>query len=115
MVTCQHCGADIPANARFCPRCGNYAGEPVEKTRWQGIGDLRRSGRRYRQSAGWAPKTGLLKVIMLGLLVIYAGIIMYLASSGMTSLVGRHNAWAYLLAGLGAYLFARFAIGYLMR
>ncbi|WP_148266589.1 zinc ribbon domain-containing protein [Methanocella arvoryzae] len=108
MVTCQHCGADIPAGARFCPRCGSYAGGPFEKA----YGEIKRG---YRKNTRWSRQQGLLKMIMLALLVIYAGAIMYLTSSSLTSLIGRHNAWAYLLAGLVAYLIIRVAARYLMR
>ncbi|WP_424358314.1 zinc ribbon domain-containing protein [Methanocella sp. MCL-LM] len=113
MVTCLNCGADIPIDARFCPKCGNPVNEPFDKTCREMRRELGKSRHGYRQSTGWSPHLGLLNAIMLGLLVIYAGAIMYLASSGMTGLVGRNNAWAYLLAGLGAYLFARIVIRYL--
>lgn len=115
MVTCRNCESDIPVNARFCPKCGNPVNEPLEKTYRDMRRELRETGQGHRKSTRWSPQLGLLKMILLGLLVIYAGTIMYLASSGLTSLIGRNNAWAYLLAGLGAYLFVRVAIRYLMR
>ena len=34
MVTCKHCGAEIAANAKSCPKCGGINKKPFYKKWW---------------------------------------------------------------------------------
>lgn len=114
MVTCPNCGAETPENAEFCPKCGNPLNRPFEKSYKEMRREFRESRHTYRRGMWWSPEWSLLNAIMAGLLVIYIGAIIYLASSGLTSLVVRSNVWAYLLIGLGAFLFIRSVARYLI-
>lgn len=34
MVTCKHCGAEIAASAKMCPKCGSKISKPIYKRPW---------------------------------------------------------------------------------
>ena len=34
MITCKHCGAEIAAGAKVCPRCGGKNSKPIYKRPW---------------------------------------------------------------------------------
>jgi len=115
MVSCSSCGAEVPPDAQFCPKCGSPTA-PLPGSDWR---DSRREYRAFRRSyrwnSQWSPEWGLISAVLAGLLVIYVGAIMYIASSGLSDLVTWSNFWAWLLIGLGGFMFtrsaARFATG----
>ena len=34
MVTCKHCGTEIAASAKVCPKCGGKNKKPIYKRPW---------------------------------------------------------------------------------
>ncbi|HMK45417.1 MAG TPA: zinc-ribbon domain-containing protein [Methanocella sp.] len=115
MVLCSNCGAEVPSDAQFCPKCGSPTA-PLPGSDWREKRREYRAFRRsYRWNLQWSPEWGLINAVFVGLLVIYAGSIMYLASAGLSSLITWSNFWAWLLIGLGGLMFlrsvARFVIG----
>ncbi len=112
MITCQNCGVELPPDASFCPKCGSRVGEPDGKCYREMMRDIRET---RLARTGRSQKLGLLRMIIAGLLLVYVTAILYLATSGFTGLVERSNVWAYLLAGLAAYLAARLIVRYLMK
>jgi len=119
MVICKTCGADIPADSKFCPKCG----QPVEGEAAQGTQDWRdwraerrawRHARRVDRWGGWwagdweqrwgwmwSPFWVMVNAVIFGLGVVLIGALLFLASSGIT-IVTWENFWAYLVIGLGA-------------
>jgi hypothetical protein len=120
MAICKNCGAEIPADSKFCPKCG----KPVEDEATQGTQgsqDWRDDRREWRQarcgdwSGGWwgedwvsrwswtwSPLWIMITAVVFGLGVVLVGMLLFLASSGVTGIVTWDNFWAYLLIGLGA-------------
>lgn len=114
MVTCSSCGAEVPADARFCPRCGNTVSQPFQNRDWREMRYESKPARRAHKGWWWSPEWGLLNAVLAGLLVTYSGAVIYLASAGLIPVVTRTNVWAWLLIGLGAYLTVRSAARYFM-
>lgn len=115
MVTCSSCGAEAPADARFCPRCGNTTYQPFEDRDWREMKYQYKAARRAQHRGWWwSPEWGLLNAVLAGLLVTYSGAVIYLASAGLVPVVTRANVWAWLLIGLGAYLTVRSVTRYLL-
>jgi hypothetical protein len=126
MTICKSCGADVPADSKFCPKCG----KPVEAEAaggtqgaqgpqvWRGWRDERRAWRHGRRadwcggwwgedwtsrwSWTWSPFWIMVNAVIFGLSVVLVGKLLFLASSGFTGIVTWENFWAFLLIGLGA-------------
>jgi hypothetical protein len=125
MTICKSCGADIPADSKFCPKCG----QPVEAEAargtdgsrgpqgWRDWRDERRAWRHTRRmdrwggwgedwvsrwSWTWSPFWIMVNAVIFGLGVVLVGALLFLASSGFTGIVTWENFWAFLLVGLGA-------------
>jgi hypothetical protein len=123
MAICKSCGADIPADSKFCPKCGKAVeGEATQGAQGaqgpQGWRDDRRAWRHARRddwcaggwgedwtsrwSWSWSPFWIMVNAVIFGLGVVLVGTLLFLASSGFTGIVTWENFWAYLLIGLGA-------------
>lgn len=122
MITafCSKCGAEIPADSQFCPKCGRPTGGSAPVGQPSGPGpfydmshrESRRAYRHMRRAARWSeftsPEWMLFNSIFGGLFVILLGGLLYLAASGLGGdLVSWSNFWAYLLMGLGGLLLVR--------
>lgn len=121
MAFCSNCGAEVPADAKFCPKCGS----PVEEAPFGGMDprvmrhamkeDYRtqkRAFREARRAAKWGvwgntPEWALIDALFGGLIVIGLGSLLYMAASGLTPLVTWANFWAYFLLGIGVLLVLR--------
>jgi hypothetical protein len=133
MVTCKSCGAEIPADSKFCPKCGS----PVEGGAGSGPGPqgtwdwremkndwrARRRGERRGWEWGWGPFWSegwvsrwswmwsplwiMLNAVFLGLFIVGLGVLLFLAASGTGSLVDWENIWPYLLIFVGAMMVVR--------
>jgi hypothetical protein len=122
MVICKTCGADIPADSMFCPKCGKpVEGEPAQGAQgpqeWRDWRAERRSWRHARRadrfggwwgedwvsqwSWTWSPFWIMVNAVIFGLGVVLVGTLLFLASSGFTGIVTWENFWAFLLIGLG--------------
>lgn len=117
MVICRTCEADIPADSKFCPKCG----QPVEGEVAQGTQNWREwryerhawrharrgecCGGRWSEGWGWSwmwsPFWIMVNAVIFGLGVTLVGTLLFLASSGVTGVVTWENFWAFLLIGLG--------------
>jgi hypothetical protein len=126
MVICKTCGADIPADSKFCPKCGTpVEGEAASGTQesrgpqgWRDWRSERRAWRHARRgdycgggwgegwindwSWTWSPFWIMVNAVIFGLGVVILGALLFLASSGFTGIVTWDNFWAYLLIGWGA-------------
>jgi hypothetical protein len=128
MTICKSCGADVPGDSKFCPKCGKAleaeAAGGTQGTQgpqdWRGWRSERRA-RRYgwngvncgsgtgwgedwmsRWSWTWSPFWIMVNAVIFGLGVVLIGTLLFLASSGFTGIVSWENFWAFLLIGLGA-------------
>ncbi|HEY3272739.1 MAG TPA: zinc ribbon domain-containing protein [Methanocella sp.] len=111
---CSKCGAEMPADSQFCPKCGQPAGQPTGPDQFYDMSrrESRRAYRHMRRAARWSdiasPERMLFNTIFGGLFVILLGGLLYLAASGTGGdLVSWSNFWAYLLMGLGGLLLVR--------
>lgn len=114
LAFCSGCGAELPADAQFCPKCGSPANGPgAQAPPFDGMSrrEARHAYRAMRRDARWgdalSPEWALFNTIFGGLFVIILGVCLYLAASGITSLVTWANFWAYMLLGFGALLLLR--------
>jgi hypothetical protein len=122
MAYCSKCGAEIPEGASFCPKCGAEVDAPkVNNSEDMGMDMGRHARRRMRREARWgrwemymSPEYRLMEAITGGIIVILLGVLLYLAASGITSLVTWSNFWAYLILGIGVILVLRFCAVLLM-
>ncbi len=65
-----------------------------------------REARRAMRWGWWAsPLRALSSAVIGGLLIVYLGCLLFLASAGVTPLVTWSNFWAYFVLGLGAAMF----------
>lgn len=68
MITCKHCGAEIAAGAKVCPRCGGKNSKPIYKRPWfialavlivlgaaAGSGGKKETGTASQQAAAQSP------------------------------------------------------------
>ena len=111
MAFCSKCGAQVPDDASFCPKCGNdigNAGPDGDFDRHIG----RHIRREMRRSARWqwhsSPAYMLVESISAGVILILLGLLLYLAATNTTSFVTWGNFWAYFLVGIGMYMLVRF-------
>ena len=104
MSTCTRCGAEVPPDAQYCPKCGSS----VEMRDWREIKHEQKEARRARRHMLWSsPEWGLVNTLLVGLLVIYFGGIFYLAMWNRIGMVSWANFWAWLIVGLGLFLLIR--------
>jgi hypothetical protein len=87
--------------AEYCRKCGqpadgDFFGEDIGRT----IGDSIRKSIIVES----IPEIKLIDAIFGGLVVILIGAVLYLAASGLTTIVTWSNFWAYFLLGLGALI-----------
>jgi ribosomal protein L40E len=111
MEYCTNCGAEAPDGASFCSKCGSGIG-PAKKLD---------AGRRIKPgiSAGaWecfrSPEHKMLKATMGGLVILMLGALIFIAATGISSLVTWSNFFACFLAGFGAILVINFLIHLLL-
>lgn len=114
MAYCSKCGAQVPDDASFCPKCGNdiNAGSPGDIGKDIGMNMDRHMRRAMRRSMRWQwaamPQYMLVESISAGVILILLGILLYLVAAGVTSWVTWSNFWAYFLIGIGGFLMLRF-------
>ena len=115
MTICKSCGGDIPEGGSVCPKCGMAAD----------IGYDHRTGREpwfmgwdwgapgywgdwiKRWSWIWSPAWIMVNMVMLGLFIVYSGLILLVAASGFSQWVTWGNFWGYLLSGIGFLMVIR--------
>lgn len=101
MPFCTKCGNEIEPGAEYCQKCGqpvdrNFFGEDIGRT----IGDSIRKSIIVES----IPEVRLIEAVFGGLVVVLIGSVLYMAASGVTTLVTWSNFWAYFLLGLGVLL-----------
>lgn len=130
MAACKSCGASIPDDSQYCPKCGRPVeagpagqGEPWGSQGWYSWHDMRHGYRAARRpehwgawwgwgpewhgdteswrSRAWSPFWIMLNAVFLGLLIAGFGVLMLLAAGDWIS-VTWDNVWAYLLIFVGA-------------
>jgi hypothetical protein len=120
MVICKICGADIPADSKYCPKCGQAveggAAQGPEGCDWRDRRSAERGGWGGRDwgsgswwsedwmkrwSWTWSPLWIMINMVVAGLFIVLLGTLFFLAASGFASLVTWDNLWAYLLVGVG--------------
>lgn len=122
MVTCMGCGATVPDDSKFCPKCGRLVeGEPAQGPQdWR---DMRHEWRARRRAEGWGPFWAegwasrwswmwsplwiMLNAVFLGLFIVGLGVLMLLAASGAGALVDWDTFWPYLLTLIGVLMIVR--------
>ena len=110
MAFCSKCGAQVPDDASFCPKCGNDIGSAGPEDFGRHMG--RHIRREMRRDARWqwraSPAYVLIESISAGVMLILLGLLLYLAATNTTSFVTWNNFWAYFLIGIGLYMLLRF-------
>jgi hypothetical protein len=114
MAFCSSCGAELPAGAGFCPKCGKAAGEGFAFDGMSGS-EMKHARHEARRAEWSSPEFGLINAVFGGLTVILIGLALYLAASGLTPYVTWTNFWAYFLLGLGILLMMRGVLTFLIR
>ena len=120
MVYCSKCGAQVPDDAGFCPKCGAPVGTGTGNTTGTYMDkDARRQARREaraeRMGWYWSPEYRLMRTILAGLFIVLLGGLLMMAAWEVTPLVTWTNFWAYLLFGAGALLLVQYVLGFAMR
>lgn len=114
MAFCSKCGAQVPDDASFCPKCGNEINARSQDTGGEFFDRHidRQMRREMRRNARWqwraSPAYVLIESISAGVMLILLGILLYLAATNTTPLVKWENFWAYFLVGIGLYMLLRF-------
>lgn len=114
MANCVECGAQLPENAGFCPKCGTPADvgavDPFDRRH------LRREMRREMRGEWgryWSPEYGLMRSVFAGLFVILLGGLLLACAWEATPLVTWSNFWAYLMIGAGCLVLLEYLLGFL--
>jgi membrane protein YdbS with pleckstrin-like domain len=116
-MTCNQCGADVPADAAFCPKCGAKLGStagatgnrPPKAARLQAAGGQATPGDVPEDelwSGGYSPKAVIGWYILAGVLTILAGAVA--AYTAAESLVWLVIAAAALIAFFGIALYSQY-------
>jgi hypothetical protein len=113
---CQKCGAEIPADGAFCPKCGSQTTIPPvavesgrrreEKREKSEKDEKREKGEKGEKEEKSGDKTGAL---VGGLILIWLGISFYLVQANY---IGWNDWWPYLIIGIGVVLIAQAVIRY---
>jgi len=107
---CQKCGAEIPAEAAFCPKCGNPAAVslvPVERRSTRGEkGEKREKEEKREKGEKPRDKTG---AFVAGLILIWLGISFYLVQAHY---IDWNEWWPYFIIGIGVVLIGQAVIRY---
>jgi len=102
MEYCTNCGAGAPDGAGFCSKCGSRIG-PVRKEFKEAIGHRMKPG----VSAGaWecyrSPGHKMLEATLGGLAILLFGVLIFIAATGISSLVTWSNFFACFLEASAA-------------
>ena len=110
---CQKCGAEIPAEAAFCPKCGNpvaVSPAPVESGSTRGEkSEKREKGEKEEKREKEEKPRDKTGAFVGGLILIWLGISLYLVQMHYTE---WDEWWPYFVIGIGAVLIAQAVIRY---
>jgi hypothetical protein len=121
MTFCTGCGAEVSEGASFCPKCGKPSDNNADMWGWRARRHAMRAARwgdwwgtwgspesvEKKWGWMWSPAWILINAVLLGLFIIYLGLILFITVSGMTPLVSWPTFWAYLILGAGVLFLAR--------
>ncbi|MBI2184670.1 MAG: zinc ribbon domain-containing protein [Thaumarchaeota archaeon] len=112
MTYCSKCGAEVLADAAYCPKCGNPTAASSQPT-WGPMGPRRHEkgekaekAEKHEKQEKSGPRdwTGPL---VGGLILIWLGVTFYLVQIGYTSWM---NWWGYFIFGIGIILIVQAAV-----
>jgi len=110
---CPKCGAELPADATFCMKCGRQmtVTSAVEERRYsrrekREKDEKQEKDEKREKDEKSGDRTG---VFVGGLILIWLGISFYLVQA---QYIGWNELWPYLLVGIGVILIAQAAVRY---
>lgn len=113
MPFCSKCGAEVPDDSAFCPKCGNQmaatpaAGERAYTRRERS--EKREKGEKEEKHEKGEKSTDKTQIVVGGLFLIWLGISLYLVQTHYTN---WDRWWPYFVIGIGLVLIVQGVIRY---